>query len=962
MDQDASLIIEFLEESIESLTEIDELISVLTTSNDLEKDVNSIFRPAHSIKGAASFFKLTGLMNMAHKLETLLDELRKFEREVSDDIIDVLSSGFFQLKGLVERGLHNDFSLTEDDEEFMKRLDIILQSKEEVSIEKSIENIVENISTGLITDVKELESELRKLVLVDNEESAENTGEPEEVKVLRDILNAQIAEASETHIKQLKEQLSALSKQCEENGLSGAVAHLEDFQTDFDVLVNSPVGIDELTGELLLEKLSLAGQEIAKKAPDNLKTEEKVEASQEKTDNAKENPDQQKPKAAPASKSIRVNVELLEEIMNLVGELVLSRNQLNLRSERIDDISLTKTSQLISGITSELQDRVMKTRLQPVSSIFNPLPGIVREISKKLGKKVELVVEGKETELDRSILEGIKDPMTHILRNSLDHGLETPEERDELGKRDPATLWVRAFHEGSQVIIEIKDNGRGVNIEKVKEKAIEKNLFTLQQLAAMSERQQAEIIFHPGFSTADQISQVSGRGVGMDVVKSNIQAIGGSVELDSVSGEGTTLQLKIPLTLAIIPALIVEAGQKRFALPQANLEEMVLLEGEDIKLVENIRGTEIYRLRGKILPLIRLNRILGEESSEEDDMLNIIVLSLGKKTFGLVVEKLHDMEEIVVKSLDDHLKKAKIFSGATIMGDGVVALILDVIKLAEEVGLSTEGDGEKQRVGTSISLDHSQGHQKGQVLLFSLNEDIQYGVPLADVHRLETLKSKRVETMGGKYFLQYRGKILPIVSTWDILGIPCETLPEEVVIIVFTESGEEMGLMAHWIDDVVSLNGEFDKDLAKEAYFLGSCVLQDKIITLFDLNRIAQIILLDHEVQKGESVLVWDESEEQRKNMANLLRDQGYDVKEVASRDEANDAIKYHEIDVVVTDTTLNAGEAKSFVESMKQMGGADTKMVAVGEGEIDDKIYQHQLNHDQLIDGLSELLQPPGN
>lgn len=954
--EDPALIVEFLEEAFESLTEIDGQITALKDSQDLETDVNTIFRPAHSIKGAASFFKLTHLMSMAHKLETVLDQLRKGERELSDDIIDVLSSGFFLLRAMVERGLSSEFNLTEEDENFLKALDELLESKDDLSLEDQISNMIDKISKGVFNNVQDIEKELQAL-LPQTEHTSGGSDHPE-ISKISSLIKLQLQEAQDANISQIKSCLETLESTGGGDELKKAIAA---FKEDFNALVDSPVGIDEIMEPLLQDKLDALKPLLdkAQSSSEEPKEEVKEESEAKKEDSNKPSGEAGATKAT-THKTIRVNVNLLEEIMNLVGELVLSRNQLNLWSERSEDSDLGKTTQLISGITSELQDRVMRTRLQPVSSIFNPLPGVVREISKKLNKKVELIILGKETELDRSVLEGIKDPLTHIIRNSLDHGLETPDEREEVGKKDPATLWVKAYHEGSQVVIEIKDNGRGVNTDKVVEKALEKKLFTQKQITEMSERQLAEIIFHPGFSTADQISQVSGRGVGMDVVKSNIQQLGGTVELDSVRGEGTTLLLKIPLTLAIIPALVVISGEKRLAIPQASVEEMVLLEGDDLSKIETLRGTEIYRLRGQILPLVRLNTVLENHEDENDNecpnkIINIIVLSVGKKKFGLIVDALQDMEEIVVKSLDKHLKQAEMFSGATIMGDGVVALILDTVRLAESIGLSSEN--EQNASGQSLSTETDLSSE-GQVLIFTLSKEHRFGVMLSDVQRLETVPRKNIEKIGKKYFLQYRGGLLPIMSGWDLQKVqPSNENSQEVVIIVFEENGVEGGLMVESIEDVVPMQNDLDKEIISEEHFLGSSIINNKIITLFDLKTIARKVFEEGQSSHQQRILVWSDACENLK--LNQLRDNGFDVTEVSTSAEANEVMKYRDVDIVVTDTNIKENEAEAFIKSIQEGKEHPAKMVAVGEGNFNENLFQQKLSSEQLLSGIQELLKP---
>ncbi len=416
-------------------------------------------------------------------------------------------------------------------------------------------------------------------------------------------------------------------------------------------------------------------------------------------------PNEPSPLPAPASTStptsealevndnaIRVHVGLLDRLMNLVGELVLARNQVIQYTVSQDFATLLSTSQRLNLITSELQEGIMKTRMQPINTVWNKFPRVVRDLSKACGKDVVLEMEGKETELDRTLIESIKDPLTHLVRNSVDHGIESPERRKSAGKPSQGKIVLRAYHEGGKVNIEIKDDGGGLDVEKLKAKALQKKLISAEQAAGMSDRELFNLIYLPGFSTAEKVTNVSGRGVGMDVVKTNIERIGGSIDIQSQMGTGTTIRIKIPLTLAIIPALIVTSGGERFAIPQVNLLELVRLDGEEaMKSIEQIKDKRLYRLRGQLLQLVYLNQELRLDSVDRSQTkcLTIVVLQSDERAFGLVVDDVSDTGEIVVKPMGKQLKGLPAFAGATIMGDGRVALILDVFGLAQRAGFRT---------------------------------------------------------------------------------------------------------------------------------------------------------------------------------------------------------------------------------------------------------------------------------
>ncbi|MCA9465506.1 MAG: chemotaxis protein CheA, partial [Nitrospira sp.] len=386
----------------------------------------------------------------------------------------------------------------------------------------------------------------------------------------------------------------------------------------------------------------------------------------------------------------------------------------------LDDPSLQTSSQRLSLITSELQEGIMKTRMQPIGNIFGKFPRVVRDLALACGKQIRIEMEGKGTELDKTLIEAIKDPLTHLVRNSVDHGIEAPDVREARGKSREGVLLLRAYHEGGQVNIEITDDGGGINTQRVAETAIKRGVVTGEQVSKMSERELLNLIFLPGFSTAAKVTNVSGRGVGMDVVKTNIEKIGGTIDIQTKLEKGTTFKLKVPLTLAIIPALIITTGEERFAIPQVSLLELVRLEGEQIKkYIDSLHGTSVCRLRGQLLPLLYLNQIVGLSSKhamavmneEHEEVVNIVVLQADGQRFGLVVDEINDTEEIVVKPLSKQLKGIPVFAGATIMGDGRVALILDVLGLANRAGMAIP-QGDASRSDLSDSLKAGQGQRQ----------------------------------------------------------------------------------------------------------------------------------------------------------------------------------------------------------------------------------------------------------
>ena len=540
--------------------------------------------------------------------------------------------------------------------------------------------------------------------------------------------------------------------------------------------------------------------------------------------------------AAPAGDStIRVDVGLLDRLMTLVGELVLARNQIlqyaTMANREVP--ALQNATQRLDSITTDLQEGMMKTRMQPIRNVWNAVPRVVRDLCQMTGKKVRVMMEGELTELDKTVLEAIKDPITHMVRNAVDHGIEQPDRRLALGKPEEGLLLMRAWHEGGQVNIELTDDGHGIDPERVKRKAIERGILRADQAARMTDREAVGLIFKPGFSTAESLTMISGRGVGMDVVKSSIEAIGGSVDVVSVLGQGSTMKLRIPLTLAILKALIIVAGEERYAIPQINLVEIIRLEGEDTSAqMELLQGVTVYRYRGRLLPMVNLNRALGLEEGpacqidppHELSITNIVVLQADRTLFGLVVDRIVDPQEIVVRPLAKALRGIEPLAGATIMGDGRVALILDVFGLARLTHVLTDrmrqaaadtGDDSRPRLRLAEAIaDLEQADQRRSLLVMKAMDGSRHAIPLEQVRRLEAISASEVEFRNGTGLSNYRGTILHMVDPVALLTnrlnmagpVGFETLAGEeksIHVVVCREDEQPIGLMFAGVVDIV---------------------------------------------------------------------------------------------------------------------------------------------------------------
>jgi two-component system chemotaxis sensor kinase CheA len=544
-----------------------------------------------------------------------------------------------------------------------------------------------------------------------------------------------------------------------------------------------------------------------------------------------------------ADSTVRVDVRLLDNLMTLVGELVLARNQVVQLVSDGHDATLLATSQRLSLITTELQESAMKTRMQPIGNVWSKFPRIVRDLASVCEKSVRVEMEGEETELDKTIIESIKDPLTHLVRNSVDHGIESREVRTSMGKSPEGRLLLRAFHEGGQVIIEISDDGAGLNPDRIRAKAVEKGIVGAEDAARMGERDLAQLIFEPGFSTAEKITNVSGRGVGMDVVRTNIERIGGSVDVSSAPGEGTTFRIKIPLTLAIIPALIVTSGPERFAIPQISLLELVRLDGAEARAaIEHLHGTPVYRLRGNLLPLVHLHEQLQLEKLKDDDVINIVVLRADDRAFGLVVEGVSDSAEIVVKPLGNHFKGLTTFAGATILGDGRVALILDVMGLAQQSNVISET--RDRSISELSDRVEDEAADTTAALLFRTPDDGRMALPLALVDRLEEISPSTIERTGDGEVVQYRGDILPLLRLATVLPErrlqPRHEVEADVTemlqVVVVRHGDRRVGLIVDQILDIVQQPNGLEP--AGRAGVAGTVVVADRVTEVIDLPAV----------------------------------------------------------------------------------------------------------------------------
>jgi len=677
-----------------------------------------------------------------------------------------------------------------------------------------------------------------------------------------------------------------------------------------------------------------------------------------------------------SNQTIRVNVDQLENLMVIASELVLTRNQLMQISRTQKDNPFVSPLQRLNHVTSELQEGVMKTRMQPIGNAWSKLPRIIRDLSLELDKKIDLQMLGADTELDRQVLELIKDPLTHMVRNSADHGIEKPVDRQMASKPETGVILLNAYHEGGHIIIEISDDGNGIPVNKVKQKIIENGLASEADLSSMSDQQIIQYVFKAGFSTAQKVTSVSGRGVGMDVVKTNIEKIGGTVDLTSVEGKGSRFLIKIPLTLAIVSALIVESANERFAIPQISVVELVHASSQSEYKVEYINETPVLRLRNRLLPLVSLSKTLQiskEDENTNDDMAFIVVVQVGSSSFGIIVDKVFDTEEIVVKPVSPILRNIEIFSGNTILGDGSVVMILDPNGVAAYIG--DIHDSGATAIANKAESEYTQQGSKQSLLLFRAGEGAPKAVPLSLVARLEEIELETVELSDGKPVVQYRGKLMPLVPMNEEKTLKSEGRQP---VLVFSDQERSMGLIVDEIVDIIEANVDINLSAQRPGY-LGSAIISEKATDMVDtgyfLGQAYQNWFKSNQddsfgEESTHKVLLVDDSPFFRNLLTPLLSVAGYTV---TTAENPADALKLREngeeFDVIVSDIEMPGMSGFEFASTVRKDGGkwSETPFIALSSYATPRDIergreagftdYVAKFNRDALLSTLQQTL-----
>ncbi|MEN9572897.1 MAG: hypothetical protein RL514_752 [Verrucomicrobiota bacterium] len=887
MQQTEEILKDFLLEAGENLDRLDQDLVRLEQAPTDKKIIGNVFRALHTIKGSSGFFAFKRLAAVAHAGESLLGKIRDAKVALNADMVTALLTTLDCIREIVRAVESTGKEAAGDDSQLIGTLHALAEGKpapaapvaqpapeppravapappappaRATTPAPASESIDSFLRDFLAESHENLDALDRALVALEKT-PADRTLLSNVFRTLHTLKGSsgffgfkrleKLAHAAESLLGKLRTGELLLNAAMTAalldtvDGIRATLKHIE--QTGQERATDFSGHLETLRQLTEGKAVVVAAQKSAPIAPTPPPLTPALTPSGGEGEEVVSAPATQPAAAAPgtdsrtaADSTVRVDVGLLDQLMNLVGELVLARNRLLPFAVNHENAAFTTATQQLNGITTELQERVMKTRMQPINHVWSKFPRLVRDVAAQCDKQVNLVMEGTDTELDRTLLDAIKDPLTHMVRNCVDHGIERPEARVAAGKLAAGRLLLRAYHESGLVVIEIADDGGGINLARVRQKAVEKGFLKPEEAARLNDRQATDLIFLPGFSTAEATTNLSGRGVGMDVVKTNIENIGGSVELSSVTGRGTTLRLKIPLTLAIVPALFVGCAGERFAIAQTSLLELVRLDPKAETGLEEVYGAPVCRLRGKLLPLVFLRRELqldgfGDLSAAKPATpITIVVLQAEGHRFGLVVDEVYDTEEIVVKPVGALLKGIPAFAGATILGDGSVALILDIAGLAVMSGVVAKL--RERALTEEVPVLPTVNPDERSLLLCHMGGAEHMAIPLDLVTRLEKVSRSRIERSGGREVVQYDGGIMPLVRVAEFIeGCPATGDSAETLdVVVHHAKQQPVGLVVGKIRDIVTVPFRVT-EATRQRGLLGSAVVNQRITGVLDV-------------------------------------------------------------------------------------------------------------------------------
>lgn len=1090
MDMQDDLLRDFVAEAREHLADIEmDLLTIEEAGEDIDEElVNKVFRAAHSIKGGSSFFGLTKIKELAHKAETVLDMIRSRQMAPNPEITNILLAAFDRLRDMINNVDSSEEAdifehvaslsqlasayLPENRKDSLTQV-AMLQPNEEVhpvavpqidfDRARRVGQYIYLILYDLIHDIERKGKNVLQVFkdLLASGEILDCAPDFDAVGTLDDPVSNQIPlrmtfasiiepdvigvlfDVSDEKVELLFDPNQA--EESREAAIEPVSTKPEAFHVEPEAAASEP-SAEAAYAEVMPSSVAQGNgkgfhpPQSAASAPPLPQTEGGGEGRtasfpSPKAESEKQDGDGKGKTAARSGEStLRVDVSLLETLMNLAGELVLSRNQLREAVAQNDRRALTASSQRINLVTSELQDAIMQTRMQPIGNVFSKFPRVVRDIAQLMGKDIQIDIRGKEVELDKSLIEGLSDPLTHMVRNAADHGVETPDERKRAGKKAQGTIRLEARHEAGQVVVEIADDGKGIDPQKIGASALKKGLITQDKLQAMSDKDKVGLVFLPGLSTADKVTDVSGRGVGMDVVKTNLDRLGGKVEIESEPGKGTLFRIKLPLTLAIIPSLIVTVEGERFAIPQINVVELLHIRAELVKKrIEVVGDAEVLILRDQIVPLVRFSDFLGilptyvdprtgkreicrrariadrrsrhyplqDDAGDAAEMtgaqdgqherrqtdgrrrtaasdIEIVVVTTGSMQYGLVVDSFQNTEEIVVKPLGRHIKMLQEYAGATIMGDGKVALILDVNGLAAKRDL-TALTGSSRAVELAEEAERERLQDVQSLLLFYNAPSELCATPLDTVLRVERVSRQQVELVGGRRTMQYRGASLPLVTLSDAASVMPIDEDQDLAVIVSSVHGREVGLLGAMPVDVVETHANIDQMTHRQTGIAGSAILKDKTVLLTDVFELVEAVYPEWgaarervvETDQGPTtVLLAEDSDFFRTTVKRFLEDGGYHVLDAPDGQAAWELLLKHveKVRGVVTDIEMPRLTGLGLTQKIRsEPRVADLPIIGLTSLAADEDIargiaagindYQIKLDRDKLLDSLQNLV-----
>ena len=1009
---DDELVLEYLAESREHLTTIEaDLLSMEQSGAAIDEQlVNRVFRAAHSIKGGAGFFDLLKIKELGHRIENVLDLVRSGQMIPNSENVSILLLAFDKLRSLVLNYTDSNNADISDFTDALSRLaEAQLSPGQKSSTNEILAIPIPRAGRVLHCSVFDLEQ-------------ARRGGKT--IYVIEYDLIHDIQRRGKTPLEILNQLMKCGEILATEFDLdsAGTLDEAPSNQLLFDVLYATALDSYSVSQilELTPEKIHRIedGRMDGNGKPRALTVLDPGAMEPMLADSAfdpgfrsfpPEPAQHDLPKASPiqpasvhvssvqpaqtsqAETTVRLNITLLDSLMTLAGELVLGRNQLNEAVRNGDKQGIGAGAHRVSVVTSELQEAVSLTRMQPVSSLFAKFPRLVRDLAGELGKEVQLKLEGGDVELDKTILEGLSDPLTHMVRNSVDHGIELPEARIAAGKPALGTITLSARHQAGQVVIEISDDGKGLAGEKIAASALARGMITADQLQSMSDYDKLALIFLPGVSTAEKLSNVSGRGVGMDVVKTNLDKLGGKVEIESAIGKGSSFRIKLPLTLAIIPSLLVSDSGERFAIPQVSVGELIRIPANQIaSRIDRAGDAELVLLRDRLVPLVYLADVL-RSSPEERNLpkkrpvraLNIVLVDTGAFEYGLVVGELHDTVEIVVKPMGRHLQGLREYAGATILGDGQVAVILDVAGLGARAGLARPANA---AVATQVAAEESSKGEVYSLLLFRNAPGEDCAVPIELVTRVERVRLEQVQNLGGRRTMQYGGVSLPLVALQDVADVG-ELLPtQQWVVVVFDCAGRTIGLLVAEPLDMIETRLALDTVTLRQPGIAGSALLNGRTILMLDIFELADTVRRRWPESKalepvpllpsghGGTVLIAEDSDFFRGQIRRLVEAVGYKVLEAEDGQAAWEMLDRHanEISVVTTDVEMprldglgltkriraDSRFARLPIIALSSLASEEdmARGLAMGVSE-----YQVKLDQDQLLESIGKAVNGQG-